>query len=122
MHHLLKFLILQDDPFLKVAFAAISTGLSVAALANLLMEFPVIGAMTIQSSGFFGPNGSASTMVETTFSPASSSIFLIHSSPVPKRVAAVNTEWVTIGTTVAPASAKICVFSVRHPHKYNGMQ
>lgn len=42
-------------PFRRVAFAAINTGLSVAALANLLMEFPVMGAMTIQSRGFLAP-------------------------------------------------------------------
>lgn len=57
------------EPFRSVAFAAISTALSVAAFANLLMEFPVIGAITMQSSGLLGPNGSASAMELTTFSP-----------------------------------------------------
>ena len=93
-------------PFRKVAFAAIKTGESVAALANLLMELPVIGAMIMQSTGLLGPNGSAPTIVDMTFSPVASSIRLIHSSPVPNRVAAVKTEWVMIGTTVAPLACK----------------
>ena len=38
-------------PFLNVAFAAISTGESVIAFANLLIEFPVKGAITMQSNG-----------------------------------------------------------------------
>ncbi len=98
--------ITTGEPLRKVAFAAINTALSVAALANLLIEFPVIGAITIQSSGLLGPNGSASCIEEITFSPAIPSIFSIHSAPVPKRVAACSTDGVIIGITCAPAFFK----------------
>ncbi|MFH3733275.1 hypothetical protein WAH84_20920, partial [Acinetobacter baumannii] len=49
-------------PFLSVAFAAISTGESVNAFANLLIELPVKGAITMQSNGILGPSGSAPTI------------------------------------------------------------
>ena len=63
-------------PVRIVALAAISTGESVAAFAKRLIELPVIGAMTMQSRGVLGPSGSASAIVEMTFAPEASSIFL----------------------------------------------
>ena len=65
--------------------------------------------MTIASNGLDGPNGSASFIEEITFSPVKASIFAIHSSPVPKRVAACKTECVIIGITVAPTSIKFWI-------------
>lgn len=73
-------------PFLNVAFAAISTGESVIAFANLLIEFPVKGAITMQSNGILGPSGSAPTIELIALKPVISSIFLIHSAPSPNLV------------------------------------
>jgi len=69
-----------------------------------------MGAMTIASNGLDGPNGSASFIEEITFSPVKASILAIHSSPVPKRVAACKTDWVMLGITVAPTSIKFWIF------------
>ncbi len=68
-------------PLRIVAFATIRTGLSVIAFASLLIEFPVKGAMTMQSSGSFGPRGSAFTMESIASKPVASSIFLTQSPP-----------------------------------------
>src|SRR5699024_8499990 len=94
--------------FLKVAFAAISTGESVKACANLLIELPVIGAMTIQSNGCLGPNGSASCIVEITLVFVISSIFSICSSAFPNLLSTFLTVYDTMGITFAPSSIRRC--------------
>src|SRR5690606_25399360 len=95
--------------FRNVALAAINTGESVKALANLLIELPVSGAMTIQSSGILGPKGSAFTIESITLFPVAFSIFSTHSAPSPKCVFVDWTVQETTGITSAPSFTSLTI-------------
>src|SRR5690606_26631524 len=90
--------------FRSWALAAISTALSVMALASLLTVLPVQGAITSTSSVLFGPSGSASTIEEMISFPVRSFNCFRQSSALPKRVSVVRSDWEMIGMTFAPAS------------------
>ena len=69
--------------FLKCAFAAINTGVSVIPLANLAMVLPVQGMITKISRRLFGPIGSAWDMVRIGSIPVTVRAFSINSSGDP---------------------------------------
>ena len=55
--------------FLRCAFAAMVTAVSVMPWLSFAMVFPVQGAIMSASIGFAGPSGSASAMEQTGFAP-----------------------------------------------------
>ena len=72
--------------FLRWLFTAMVAGVSVKPSASFAAVFEVQGATTMISHIFFGPIGSASSMVRMTLRPAMASRRLMFSSAVPKRV------------------------------------
>ena len=77
-------------------------GVSVRPRASFAAVFEVQGAATMISHIFFGPIGSASSMVRMTLRPAMVSRRLMFSSAVPKRVDIDAALKDIIGTSFAP--------------------
>ena len=90
--------------FLKCAFAAIKTGVSVIPLASFAIVFPVQGNSTRMSSRLCGPIGSASEMVRMGFRPVISSACCKNAFGDPKRLSIVCAELEKIVCTMAPSS------------------
>ena len=89
--------------FLRWAFAAIKTGVSVIPFASFASVFPVHGKMTSRSSRLLGPIGSASLMVRIGGKPVISSALFKKLSAVPKRLSILCAESEKMVCMTAPS-------------------
>ena len=90
--------IIRGLPFLRCAFAAMVTALSVTPWASFARVLPVQGAMSSACIGSAGPSGSASAMVVTTSFPVKSISRRICSAAVPKRLSVSAAVSLMMGT------------------------
>ena len=85
--------------FLRCAFAAMVTAVSVMPWFIFAMVFPVQGAIMSASIGFAGPRGSASAIECTGCAPHSELRRDIKSADVPKRVSVAAAVSLMMGTS-----------------------